>query len=92
MPKPMIRRPGMDWVDWSTSRASGKTFNFELWHAFTLKRIASLHEEFGGSFGNATTAALYRRRAGRIEAVLREKYWNADHWWTNFPGMFTDEM
>lgn len=32
--------PGMDWVDWSTSRASGKTFTFELWHAFTLKRFA----------------------------------------------------
>lgn len=32
--------PGMDWVDWSTSRASGKTFTFELWHAFALKRIA----------------------------------------------------
>jgi hypothetical protein len=32
--------PGMDWVDWSISRASGKTFTFELWHAFTLKRIA----------------------------------------------------
>ena len=32
--------PGMDWVDWSPSRASGKTFTFELWHAFTLKRIA----------------------------------------------------
>ena len=31
--------PGMDWVDWSESRASGKTFNFDLWHAFTLKRL-----------------------------------------------------
>ena len=38
--------PGMDWVDWAESRASGKTFNFELWHAFTLKRIAALHFEF----------------------------------------------
>eukprot|EP01052_Picozoa_sp_SAG31_P065917 SAG31_NODE_24719_length_475_cov_1.223404_1_plen_145_part_01 len=45
--------PGMDWVDWSVSRASGKTFNFEIWHAFTLRRIASLHEEFATSFGNA---------------------------------------
>ena len=52
--------PGMDWVDWSESRASGKTFNFQLWHAFTLKRVAALHEEFADDFGNATTAAVYR--------------------------------
>ena len=54
--------PGMDWVDWSESRASGKTFTFELWHAFTLKRIAALHEEFSGSFGNASAAKVYRVR------------------------------
>ena len=50
----------MDWVDWSESRASGKTFTFELWHAFTLKRIAALHEEFSASFGNASAAKVYR--------------------------------
>ena len=79
-------------MDWSTSRASGKTFNFELWHAFTLKRIAALHTEFSTSFGNATAAKLYLARAGRIESVLRERYWNQDHWWTNYPGLFKDEM
>jgi hypothetical protein len=106
--------PGMDWVDWSTSRASGKTFTFELWHAFTLKRFAvssrsttkdpclqsahhactldqALHEEFASSFGNSSTAMVYRTRAGTIESVLRNKYWNDDHWWTNYPGLFEDE-
>eukprot|EP00040_Diaphanoeca_grandis_P011873 m.60817 g.60817 ORF g.60817 m.60817 type:complete len:681 (+) comp22887_c0_seq1:146-2188(+) len=86
--------PGMDWVDWSESRASGKTFNFQLWHAFTLKRFAALHDEFATTFGSAATAKIYRTRAFTIETALRDKYWNLDHWWTNYPGLANnnDEM
>ena len=89
--------PGMDWVDWSVSRASGKTFNFQLWHAFTLRRIAQLHEEFSSDFGNATLAGIYVARADRIEKVLKEQYWieageQQAHWATNFPGLFEDEL
>ena len=85
----------MDWVDWSTSRASGKTFNFQLWHVFTLRRIASLHDEFQSEFGNASMAAVYRSRADRIEEQLKQRYWVADgrqqaHWSTNYPGLFDD--
>jgi hypothetical protein len=54
-------------------------------------RIAALHEEFASSFGNASAAKVYRARAATVESVLREKYWNGDHWWTNYPGLFKDE-
>ncbi len=34
---------------------------------------------------------VYRTRAATIESVLRNKYWNSDHWSTNYPGLFKDE-
>jgi hypothetical protein len=72
---------GQDWVDWHVSRAVGKTFIFESWHAsYTLGRIASLHAEFAPrGIGNATLAAAYRARAARISVALRAQYRGGDH-------------
>ena len=47
-----------------------QTFTFELWHAFTLKRIAALHEEFSASFGNASAAKVYRVSCRDHSAVI----------------------
>lgn len=70
----------MDWVDWHVSRAVGKTFIFESWYSFVLERIAQLHDEFSASFGNDTTASIYRARAAKIKNALRTTYWGGDHW------------
>jgi glycogen debranching enzyme len=75
---------GMDWVDWHQSRAVGKTFIFESWYAWTLRRIAALHEEFASSsFGSARLSAVYHARADSIVSALRRGYWMEDHWRTN---------
>ena len=78
---------GMDWVDWHQSRALGKTFVFESWYAWTLQRMAALHEEFSASFGNSTLAAIYRSRAATVQKALQSKYWRGDHWATNELGV-----
>ena len=81
---------GMDWVDWHISRAVGKTFIFESWYGWTLRRIASLHDEFSSSFGNATLVPIYRARAEKVVGSLRANYWGGDHWRTNEVKVLSD--
>jgi hypothetical protein len=70
----------------------GKTLMFHLWYARALRRMASLHAEFAGDFGNAATATEYRDRADRVEESLRRLYWKGDHFVTNidFQGKVAD--
>ena len=81
---------GMDWVDWHQSRALGKTFVFESWYAWTLLRMAALHDEFSASFGNKTLATTYRARAATVNKALETKYWHGDHWSTNELSIIAD--
>jgi hypothetical protein len=56
----------------------------ESWYAWTLRRIAALHEEFASSsFGSARLSAVYHARADSIVSALRRGYWMEDHWRTN---------
>jgi hypothetical protein len=39
-----------------------------------------------------STLQVYRARAARVLAALKEHYWVGDHFSTNYPGLFKDEL
>jgi hypothetical protein len=53
----VIGGPGMDWVDWSVSRASGKTFNFEVFvrnNRHFKKKTCGIYPDFSRCDFNRT--------------------------------------
>jgi len=88
---------GADWVDWYSTRMEGKTFNFHQWYVRALRRMARLHERFGGNpgaaFASLRRASDYRSRADLVESSLRRLYWRQDHFVPNidFEGRVADE-
>lgn len=91
---------GADWVDWYPTRMEGKTIMFQIWYIQTLRRLASLHEEFkktiinGKKIGSEEKANFYRKLAYKVEGSVRKLYWSKDHFVTNidFGGKVADEI